>query len=64
MPELLLSFDIATLHNGCSNWSHSVEWEFDWTDVRGANAYQLFVESRPASSASLIHDPAVSEPRL
>ena len=42
-PSLLTPAAGAALDNGCRSRANRVAWEFDWTDVRGATAYHLYV---------------------
>ncbi len=48
-PQLVLPQDGATLANGCFDKSQPVDWDFDWTDVPGANAYHLYVKAKTAT---------------
>jgi hypothetical protein len=47
-PKLISPVNGAVMDNGCQDKSNGVTWDFDWSDVPGASAYQLKVWKNPA----------------
>jgi hypothetical protein len=43
-PALLTPIKDQTLDNGCWDKSNSIVWDFDWSDVSGAEQYHLYVK--------------------
>jgi hypothetical protein len=43
VPELLAPPEGAVLDNGCTDFSNPKTWDFAWTGVAGATAYNLYV---------------------
>ena len=42
-PTLISPQSGAVLDNNCGDYSDSIEWDFDWSDVAGATKYQIYV---------------------
>ena len=47
-PNLISPAEGAVLDNGCDDKSNKLVWDFDWSDVRGATQYHLYVKSATA----------------
>jgi hypothetical protein len=47
-PKLITPVNGAVMDNGCVDKSNGVTWDFDWSDVPGASAYQIRVWKNPA----------------
>lgn len=60
-PILLLPPAGAIMDNGCYNFSNKIEWFFDWTDVRGATKYNLYMRNLAAAYPSIDVVVSVSE---
>jgi hypothetical protein len=45
VPKLLSPAEAEVLDNGCVPDADSIVWNFDWADVPGATAYELFVSN-------------------
>jgi hypothetical protein len=43
VPELVSPAPGAVMDNGCVGGTNPFQWTFDWTDVPGADLYQLYV---------------------
>jgi hypothetical protein len=43
IPTLISPRSGAVMDNGCSDQSNEIRWYFDWSDVRGATKYHLYV---------------------
>jgi hypothetical protein len=52
-PGLLAPADGAVLDNGCVSASDPLVWEFDWSDVPGATAYELYVRQFTATAPAI-----------
>lgn len=50
VPELVSPFLNAEMDNGCTDFSDPEIWDFDWTDVPNATAYELYVKNTTASN--------------
>jgi hypothetical protein len=48
IPTLISPRSGAVLDNGCIDKSNEVKWYFDWSDVRGATKYHLYVKGATA----------------
>jgi hypothetical protein len=47
-PHLISPVNGAVMDNGCKDRSNGITWDFDWSDVHGATAYQIRVWKNPA----------------
>lgn len=56
VPTPLAPAANAILLNGCFDFSRERLWDFDWTDVRRASAYQLHVASATAQKPMIDRD--------
>jgi hypothetical protein len=52
-PGLLTPADGAVLDNSCLSGSDAMVWEFDWSDVPGATAYELYVRQSTATAPAI-----------
>jgi hypothetical protein len=48
IPTLISPRSGAVLDNGCIDKSNEIKWYFDWSDVRGATKYHLYVKGANA----------------
>jgi len=49
IPLLLSPAEGEVMDNGCSNSSDPTVWDFNWTDVAGAESYHLYVRGASAT---------------
>ena len=52
-PTLISPQNDAVLDNNCDDYSDSIEWDFDWSDVQGATKYQIYVIHEGATSPQI-----------
>ena len=53
VPTLLAPADGAVADNGCTTEENAIVWDFDWTDVPGAQTYELWVKHRDSAEPDI-----------
>jgi len=52
-PLLMIPLSGAIMDNGCLNRTDPIEWYFSWTNVQGAEMYELYVKEQYATGPTI-----------